>query len=212
MAAILGFDELNKPEFDSEKFIEEYFEPMEISEEQKDERKKASRDFRDFLLFLFTLLAVQMEYDSTDWSYFEAQFIVELTRNASKYARMTPLLDDYIHEKASDFARITQEHLGDGEYWVSEERATYEAVNEANAVLGYEELEEAKDNGFRYKTWKTERDNRVRKDHVKVDGKKIKIDDYFLFPDCMMLMPHDDVNGTPAQVDNCRCVCEYTRE
>lgn len=212
MAATLGFDELNKPEFDSEKFIEEYFEPMEISEEQKDERKKASRDFRDFLLFLFTLLAVQMEYDATDWSYFEAQFIVELTRNASKYARMTPLLENYIAEKAADFSDITRDHLGDGEYWTSEERATYEAVNEANAVLGYEELEEAKDNGFRYKTWKTERDNRVRKDHVKVDGKKIKIDDYFLFPDCMMLMPHDDVNGTPAQVDNCRCVCEYTRE
>lgn len=212
MAATLGFDELNKPEFDSEKFIEEYFEPMEISEEQKDERKKASRDFRDFLLFLFTLLAVQMEYDTTDWSYFEAQFIVELTRNASKYARITPLLENYIAEKAADFSDITRDHLGDGEYWTSEERATYEAVNEANAVLGYEELEEAKDNGYRYKTWLTERDNRVRKDHNKMEGKKIKIDDYFIFPDCMMLMPHDDVNGTPAQVDGCRCVCEYTRE
>ena len=212
MATLLRIDELNRPVFDSERFIEQYFEPMEISEDQKEERKKASRDFRDFLLFLFALLSVQIEYESTDWSYFEAQFIVELTREASKYARMTPLLENYIAEKAADFSDITREHLGDGEYWTSEERATYEAVNEANAVLGYEELEEAKDNGYRYKTWLTERDNRVRKDHNKMEGKKIKIDDYFIFPDCMMLMPHDDVNGTPAQVDNCRCVCKYTKE
>lgn len=212
MATLLRIDELNRPVFDSERFIEQYFEPMEISDEQKEERKKASRDFRDFLLFLFALLSVQIEYESTDWSYFEAQFIVELTREASKYARMTPLLENYIAEKAADFSDITREHLGDGEYWTSEERATYEAVNEANAVLGYEELEEAKDNGYRYKTWLTERDNRVRKDHNKMEGKKIKIDDYFIFPDCMMLMPHDDVNGTPAQVDNCRCVCKYTKE
>ena len=212
MATLLRIDELNRPVFDSERFIEQYFEPMEISDEQKEERKKASRDFRDFLLFLFALLSVQIEYESTDWSYFEAQFIVELTREASKYARMTPLLENYIAEKAADFSDITRDHLGDGEYWTSEERATYEAVNEANAVLGYEELEEAKDNGYRYKTWLTERDNRVRKDHNKMEGKKIKIDDYFIFPDCMMLMPHDDVNGTPAQVDNCRCVCKYTKE
>ena len=212
MATLLRIDELNRPVFDSERFIEQYFEPMEISDEQKEERKKASRDFRDFLLFLFALLSVQIEYESTDWSYFEAQFIVELTREASKYARMTPLLENYIAEKAADFSDITRNHLGDGEYWTSEERATYEAVNEANAVLGYEELEEAKDNGYRYKTWLTERDNRVRKDHNKMEGKKIKIDDYFIFPDCMMLMPHDDVNGTPAQVDNCRCVCKYTKE
>lgn len=212
MATLLRIDELNRPVFDSEIFIEQYFEPMEISDEQKEERKKASRDFRDFLLFLFALLSVQIEYESTDWSYFEAQFIVELTREASKYARMTPLLENYIAEKAADFSDITRDHLGDGEYWTSEERATYEAVNEANAVLGYEELEEAKDNGYRYKTWLTERDNRVRKDHNKMEGKKIKIDDYFIFPDCMMLMPHDDVNGTPAQVDNCRCVCKYTKE
>ena len=212
MATLLRIDELNRPVFDSERFIEQYFEPMEISEDQKEERKKASRDFRDFLLFLFALLSVQIEYESTNWSYFESQFIVELTRAAAKYARMTPLLENYIAEKAADFSDITREHLGDGEYWTSEERATYEAVNEANAVLGYEELEEAKDNGYRYKTWLTERDNRVRKDHNKMEGKKIKIDDYFIFPDCMMLMPHDDVNGTPAQVDNCRCVCKYTKE
>lgn len=212
MATLLRIDELNKPVFDSEKFIEQYFEPMEISEEQKEERKKASRDFRDFLLFLFALLSVQIEYESTDWSYFEAQFIVELTREAAKYARMTPLLENYIAEKAADFSDITRDHLGDGEYWTSEERATYEAVNEANAVLGYEELEKAKDDGYQYKIWLTERDNRVRKDHNKMEGKKIKIDDYFIFPDCMMLMPHDDVNGTPAQVDGCRCSLKYTKE
>ena len=210
--ATLRIDEINKGSFDYAKYIDEYFEPMDISEEQKDERRKASRDFRDFLLFLFTLLAVQDEYSSIDWEYFEAQFVIEFERNALKYARDTDLLKEFVRDKAEDFTRITREHYGEDSYWTSDERATYEAVNDANAVLGYEELEEAKDNGYRYKTWKTELDNRFRKDHRSMEGKKVKIDDYFVFPDCMMLMPHDDVNGTEKQTSNCRCSVKYSRE
>ena len=85
-------------------------------------------------------------------------------------------------------------------------------MNDANAVLGYEELDEAIENGYKYKTWKTELDARVRKDHRSMEGKKVKIDDYFVLPDCMMLMPHDDVNGTEKQVCGCRCSLKYTRE
>ena len=210
--ATIQIDELNTGKFDYESYIKSYFAPMQITDEQKEKREKASYDFRNFLLFLFALLSVQKQYESVNWEYFEEQFIIEFRRSASQYARNTYLLEEFIVEKAEEFTRITREHFGTDDYWVSDERATYEAVNEANAVLGYEELEEAKENGFKYKVWKTERDNRVRKDHIPMDGKKVKIDDYFVLPDCMMLMPHDDVNGTPRQVENCRCVCQYTRE
>ena len=211
MAAI-RIDEINQGEFDYARYIDEYFEPMDITEAQRDERKKASRDFRDFLLFLFAILAVQEEYSTVDWEYFEAQFVIEFERNALNYARNTELLKEFVRDKAAEFTHITREHYGEDNYWVSDERATYEAVNDANAVLGYEELEEAKDNGYQFKVWKTERDNRVRKDHRTLEGKKIKIDEYFLLPDCMMLFPHDDVNGTEKQTSNCRCVCKYLRE
>jgi hypothetical protein len=210
--ATIRIDEINQGSFDYARYIEDYFEPMDITEEQKDERKKASRDFRDFLLFLFTLLAVQDEFSTIDWAYFEAEFVIEFERNALNYARDTELLQEFIRKKAEDFTNITREHYGEDSYWTSDERATFEAVNDANAVLGYEELDEAIENGYKYKTWKTELDARVRKDHRSMEGKKVKIDDYFVLPDCMMLMPHDDVNGTPKQVENCRCVCKYTRE
>ena len=209
---MIRIDEINQGSFDYARYIEDYFEPMDITEEQKDERKKASRDFRDFLLFLFTLLAVQDEFSSIDWAYFEAQFVIEFERNALKYARDTELLQEFIRKKAEDFTNITREHYGEDSYWTSDERATFEAVNDANAVLGYEELDEAIENGYKYKTWKTELDARVRKDHRSMEGKKVKIDDYFVLPDCMMLMPHDDVNGTEKQVSNCRCSLKYTRE
>ena len=64
--ATIRIDEINQPVFDAESYIEQYFRPMQISEEQKDERKKASRDFREFLLFLFVLLATQEEYSRVD--------------------------------------------------------------------------------------------------------------------------------------------------
>ena len=210
--ATIRIDEINQPVFDAESYIQQYFVPMQISEGQKDERKKASRDFREFLLFLFVLLATQEEYSRVDWDYFEAQFVAEFEMNALNYARNTVLMQDFIRQKAAEFTRITREHYGEDSYWVSDERATYEAVNDANAVLGYEELEEAKESGYRYKKWQAELDNRTRKDHRGMDGKKIPIDRYFVFPDCAMLMPHDDVNGTPKQTENCRCVCKYTKE
>jgi len=210
--ATIRIDEINQGSFDYARYIEDYFEPMDITEEQKDERKKASRDFRDFLLFLFTLLAVQDEFSTIDWAYFEAEFVIEFERNALNYARNTELLQEFIREKAEEFTRITREHYGDDAYWTSDERATFEAVNDANAVLGYEELEEAIENGYKYKVWKTELDSKVRKDHRSMEGKKVKIDDYFVLPDCMMLMPHDDVNGTEKQTSNCRCSLKYTRE
>ena len=209
----MKIDELNSPkEFDVESFIEKYFEPMQITENQKEERKKASRDFLNYLLFVFALLMAQQEYNAVDWAYFEETFATELRNNALKYARNTRLLEMYIYQKAEEFTRITREHIGEDDYWTSEERAAYEAVNEANSVLGYEEMEKAKDAGYLYKTWRTEKDLRVRKDHVAAEGKKKKIDDYFVFPDCIMLMPHDDVHGTERQTINCRCSLKYTKD
>ena len=207
---INGFDELNTASFDYEKYIYEYFSPMRISEEEKETRRQAARDFREYLLTLFLLLGIQSEYMAVNWNVIESEMRTEFERAALRYASNTQMLRDYIANKASDFVRITRENIDKGEYWVSDERATMEAVNEANEVFGIDDYETAIESGMRFKKWVTQRDSRVRKSHRAVDGKKIPIDDYFVLEKGMMLYPSDYEN-CPEESYGCRCVAVYSK-
>lgn len=208
--ATIRIDELNTPQFEAEEYIQTYFRPMRISKERKEEREETARDFRETLLFLFALLAVSSEFTRVDWRYIEEQFRYEFERTALRHSRNTETLQGYIDEKVSDFIRVTKEHDLADPYWTSDERATMEAVNDANDVVGYEEYQKAIEQGKTFKIWKTERDNKVRHSHRAVDGKKIPITDMFVVGDSLMRFPHDTYYGTPAQTVNCRCSCEYT--
>lgn len=209
---INGFDQLNIPaeSFDAEKYIESYFDTMRISEEEKETRRQAARDFREYLLTLFLLLGIQSEYLAVNWNVIESEMRTEFERAALRYASNTQMLRDYIADKASDFVRITRENIDKGEYWVSDERATMEAVNEANEVFGIDDYETAIESGMRFKEWVTERDNRVRKSHKAVDGKKIPIEEYFVLEKGLMLYPGDYEN-CPEETPNCRCTVRYSK-
>jgi hypothetical protein len=204
-------DEINTPQsFDAEQFIREYFKPMRISKERKEIREEAARDFRDFLLFILALIATESAYNVLNWAYIEEQFRREMEQRALEYARRSQELEDYIAEKASDFVRVTQEKDLSDPYWTSDERATMEAVNEANDVVGYEEFQEAIDNGYKYKRWRTENDNRVRKSHRKMEGKTIPITDYFVLDKGILMFSHDWLN-CPEECYGCRCATEYLK-
>ena len=210
MAYRLEIDELNTPDFDAEAYIESYFKPMRISREEKETRKQAARDFRDYLLTLFLLLGIQTEYLAVNWTYIEDQMRIEFERAASRYANNSKMLTDYIADKASDFVRVTRENMGTDKYWLSDERATYEAVNEANEVLGIADYQKAIEEGKKYKTWRTEKDSRVRKTHREVDDKKIPINDMFEVGNGLMRYAHDwEMN--PGECVNCRCTTVYSK-
>lgn len=205
----LNIDEVNIP-FDPDKYIEEYFAPMRINEEEREQRKQASRDFRDYLLTLFLLIGIQSEYIAVNWTVIEEEMRIEFERAALRYANNSQMLRDYIADKASEFVRITRENIDKGEYWVSDERATYEAVNEANEVFGIGEYQNAVESGMKYKTWRGMMDSRERKSHVKMEGKKIPIEDFFVLDKGIMLHP-SDFEHCPAESYNCRCVCKYSK-
>jgi uncharacterized protein with gpF-like domain len=207
---IQGIDEVSIPQWDFEKYIEEYFAPMRINEEEREQRKQASRDFRDYLLTLFLLIGIQSEYIAVNWAVIEEEMRIEFERAALRYANNSQMLRDYIADKASEFVRITKENIDKGEYWVSDERATYEAVNEANEVFGIGEYQDAVESGMKWKEWITQRDPLVRKSHREVDGKKIPINDYFVLEKGLMLYPSDYEN-CPAESYGCRCVAKYTK-
>lgn len=206
---LLNIDEINKP-FDADAYIEDYFKPMRINEEEREQRKQASKDFREYLLTLFLLIGIQSEYIAVKWTAIEEEMRIEFERAATRYANNTQMLRNYIADKASEFVRITRENIDKGEYWVSDERATYEAVNEANEVFGIGEYQDAVESGMKWKTWSGMMDSRERKSHVAMEGKKIPIEDFFVLDKGIMLYPAD-FEHCPAESYNCRCVCKYSK-
>lgn len=208
MAATLGFDELNKPEFDSEAYIKQYFKPMRISEERKEEREEAAHSFLDVLLFILTLISMENEFNALDWAYIEAHLREELNRAALEYARASQALDDYIAQKAEDFIRITKNNDLDDPYWTSEERATKEAVNESNTVISMEEWQQAVDAGAVKKRWRTQKDELVRASHREVNGVEVEINRFFHLRKGILRFAGDEYYCKEESI-NCRCGTEF---
>lgn len=205
----LGIDEVNTISIEEE--IKEYFSVMDITKKQKEEREEAAKDLFPIFLFLFALLGYAEEYD-LPYEYVLMQFRMQFGSVAYQYYDDAEEYIDFLTKQVleatlKDNSTLT---LKDGEHWVSPERALELSENEANSLLNYQELKNAIQQGKTHKTWVTERDNRVRDDHRKMDGKTIPIMDYFHFPDCDMLCPHDVVNGTAKQNSGCRCSLRYS--
>lgn len=215
--ALSRIDELNNFEYiysDSEinKMLWDYFDVMEISEKEKEKRVEASKDFRNAMLFLFTLISVAYEYGYFSIDYVLMQFRNEFANVVVKYVDSTPFIEKYFEKATRDIVQTTIDHFDPSQktFWDSDDRAIIVAENESNSILNYDQLQKAKEKGYTMKEWRTERDSRVRKTHRNVDGKRIPIDDYFVFPDCVGLFPHDELNLSDSELANCRCTLKFS--
>lgn len=214
---VSNIDEINQYDriyTDSEldKILTEYFDIMDIEEEQKEKRKSLAKEFRNAMLFLFALAYIAYENDYYSYDYLLGQFRLQFAEVLVTYGRMNAYTEKYFQKVTEELVRTTYDHFNpEGkDYWTSDERAIIIGENEANSVLNYSELQDAIDAGYEFKTWKTERDNKVRQSHKEKEGVTIPIDEYFQFDDCEMLMPHDSENGSPEQLVNCRCSCKFS--
>lgn len=212
MARTARIDELNilddsSEVFDREDFINHYFDTMQISKKQKQERIEAANEIFDAVLFFLiwcenTPERVQEENTLRDFENLYKEVIFQHTE-PSEY------IDRYVHTFISNLILVTLDHMGE-EYFTSVERAAFNAVNEANTVMNYVDLERAKELGFEKKTWIAEIDGRTRPDHVYMNGWTIPIDDWFIFDDCMGLFPHDYAHLSQRQLANCRCTLRFS--
>lgn len=209
--ATLRTDELNSQEFDAVEYINNYFEPMRISEERKEERRDAAKDFREILLFILALILMEYDRDVLDWYYIRDQLRKELEAAALEYAKNTEMLQNYLTTKTYNFIETTQDQDLTDPYWTSDERATYEAVNEANDVIAISEMQRAKERGAVKKKWRTENDFRVRLTHRLVEGTTIALDALFSVGKDKMRFPHDWYYSEKESY-NCRCGLDYLDE
>lgn len=214
--ALSRIDELNKYSYvysdaEVDNILKEYFDIMEIDEDQKEKRVKVAKDFRNTLLFLFSLIPIAEAYEQLSYEYILSQFRLEYAKVLVEYGRVDQHMQQYFEKVTSEIVDNTLRHYNPEalDYWLSDERAILIAENEANSVYNYSELQDAIDEGYTEKEWITERDDRVRKTHRAVDRKRIPIDDYFEFPDCRGLYPHDEVNLNEEELVNCRCSCKF---
>lgn len=214
---VSSIDELNQYDriyTDSEldKILTEYFDIMDIDEEQKEKRKSLAKEFRNAMLFLFALAYIAYENDYFSYEYLLIQFRTHYADVLLDHIKNDPYIERYFQKVTEDLVQTTFDHFNpEGkDYWTSDERAILIGENEANSVLNYSELQDAIEAGYEFKTWRTERDNKVRQSHREKEGVTIPIDEYFQFDDCEMLFAHDYENGTAEQLANCRCTCKYS--
>lgn len=184
---------------------------MQITEEQKKKRKRIADDLCDVFLFLFLLLEDSKENGLTDYSFALPQFQKEFQGTITRYVNIDAYLIEYIAQASREIFNTTLKHMND-KWFFTRDRAVLLALNEANTIYNHEELEDAIKKGYTHKTWVAEIDDRTRMDHLLMDSTKIKIDEYFIFPDCKMQFPHDYIHGTQEQLANCRCSLEYSKE
>lgn len=195
---------------DIDKWIDEFYEVMPISDDRKERRKSIAKQLREAMLFLFALMYTMAENNSWNYDIALSAFRAEFRNVIVNYVKIDLFMENYIQEFTQKYLDVTIEHLSkdDASFFVSDDRATIGGANESNSIIGYEELEEAIEDGSTMKRWRTQRDNRVRHTHREMEGKTIPIDDYFIVGGSALLYPGDP-EGEEKEIAGCRCALEY---
>lgn len=189
----------------------EYFEAMELTEEQIDKRIDLSNDLEDMMFFFFALIAT-IEFNEENYFFIREQlrnrYQVELNKNALYDERLT----EYTETFAEEVTRSTYDHKNDI-WFVSPDRAMFVAENEANTIYGYDDFVKAKEQGKTRKRWIAFIDKRTRKTHAAIANKVLGIDEFFKVGKATMFYPKDVMFGDginhPEEVVNCRCSIKY---
>lgn len=190
---------------------EEYFGDEDLTEEQIKERVEFANDMELVVLFAFSLISVFTAEDNYQYTIIIEQLADRYKQVINRYSNIDSYLEEYTQEFANNITRTTLDNLLTT-YYLSRERATLIAANEADTVLNRKDYINAITDGKTQKTWVDVRDNRERKSHIKVGGKTIDINGLFNVGDSVMRFPKDyEMAGdNPKEIVNCRCQVKYS--
>ena len=201
-------DKLNNLSQKEIKFYEEYYNGMEIPQEDKEKRIELAEKIDDvfyWLLGVVAIMALTGEVIDTESLTMSVQYrLFDIEDVNVKY------VSEHIVNLAGETVSTTVERREE-EYFLSDERAMEIAAGEAHTFYEYEELQEAWENGKTKKTWNTQRDRRVRRSHSALDGKTIPITELFETDGSYLMCPRDSENGCSIkEIANCRCWLEFS--
>lgn len=205
-------DEFGNEEYSDEELdelLDDYYDPMQLDEEQKDERKKLAKEYYALLIFLFLLLQTQFMYGAVVVEEVVSQFKARLKNICFKYTTIDTYIVTYIDKVTQRVIENATENMADS-YWTSAQRALVIAEEESNTILNHDDLERAKALGYTKKKWLCMKDDKVRKEHLKVENKIIPIDEKFRVGRSRLEFPRDEVNCVYlGDIANCRCSLKF---
>ena len=184
-----------------------YFGDMPITREQAKERERMAMVFEDAVKQYLLLLLLSLGTGVVMYEYAE-----EKLRDTLREHNIGT--EDYRARYARDLTRSTLANLGTP-WFFSEDRAIWNAENEANTVSNHDDFQRAKERGYTRKRWMGMDDYRERATHKQKNYEIIPIDDYFHVGAAELLYPKDifSENSTgadhPEETVNCRCSLIY---
>ncbi len=204
------FDELNEMVgMNRSESFEDYFDVMDISEEEKEKRISLAERLEDNFLFVLAFLFTMQQYEQINWETIKYRFETAYRDALNGVIDIDDYLDDYIVQFANDAVEVTQSHIDDP-YYYSQDRARLNAENESNSSWNYSDYADAIRQGKTRKQWRTMRDKKVRESHSAVEGKTIPITDVFYVGGSFFRFPKDSFySPNAADVINCRCSIRY---
>lgn len=211
----MTFDELNtlyvKERDPMSMDYDEYFDDMDLSEPQKQERKDSADKLEDVFKILMALV-FEFYVDGGIYDYTVA--IEEAQRSYTEIVKGTGVSEYYktVHIPTT-VTNIVETMLRnpDNPFNFSLDRAILIAENEANSMWNDSEYEEALKSGKKYKTWHTIIDKKTRDWHAEVNSQRKPILDPFEVNGEYMQFPRDESLGASGgNIVNCRCSVTYS--
>lgn len=184
-----------------------YFGDMPITREQAEEREEMAKTIEEAVRHYLLLFLLSVGTGVVMYEYAEERLRDELRENNIGN-------EDYRSRYAKELTRSTMANLGTP-WFFSEDRAIWNAENEANTVLNHEDHLNAIRRGFRHKQWIGIDDLRERPTHKEKNDEVIPIDEYFHVGAAKLLYPKDVFSerstgaSHPEETVNCRCSLVY---
>lgn len=205
---VASFDELNDLGLKRRSIpYKEYFGEMELSDSEKRARIEVAERLEQHFLQLFLLLDILEEEFDVD--YLTETFSEKYIQAISGHVLVDLYIIDYANRIVNDIINTTIEQK-EKAFTLSEDRAVFLAENESNSVMNYEQLQRAKDKGYKKKKWIAMKDRKTRHTHFLADGVIKDIDEPFEVGIYEMMTPKDDSIGAGAEeIVNCRCSLKF---
>lgn len=191
--------------------IDDYFDEIEeLTEEDKEKRKKFAFEMEDILLFIFMLFLTMKDYNYINKEYIKSQLQSKYFELVQKYDVDVDFdVSEYVKKFSQDMVDTTLRN-SDTPYFTSGDRAVLIAENESQNTFNRQDYLDAIKSGKTRKQWVDIRDKKERETHREVGGMVIPIEEYFLVGNSLLLYPHDySMNPEAKETVNCRCGIRY---